>query len=111
MAQITLGALDVKVADGTTYEVEQYGDVGRAFSGKMRSDIRAHHRVFRVVTPPLSTSDMQTLRSALMGTQPLSVSGDMIGTASNFHARDFSFRPVTADDWVVSFTLHETNDF
>lgn len=110
MAQITLGALDIKVAS-VRWSAEEVGDVDPAFSGKGRSDIRAHHRVGRVTTPPIPTADMETLRTALLAAQPGSYSGDQIGTASNFHTRDIQWDPLTADEWVVSFTIRETNGF
>lgn len=109
MAQITIGALDVPVTPGTSYEVQQQGDVGRAFSSKMRSDIRGHARVFRVTTPPILIAAANTLVAALEGTQPLSGSGDLIGTAANFHARSIRVQPLSATHQAVSFELHETD--
>lgn len=108
MSQITIGALDVRVAPGTSYEVQAVGDYGRAYEDSMRADVRAHLRMFRVTTPILDSSEMVALRSALTGNPPLTVSGDMIGDASTFHATAIRVQPVTGSDWVVSFELHET---
>lgn len=107
MAQITLGTLDVRVAPGMSYEIEHTGDYGRAFSGKMRSDLRGHYRVFRITTPPLETDDMTALRLVLHGTQPVAVTGDMVGTEADFLVRAIRIQPITASDWAVSFELHE----
>lgn len=110
MAQITIGALDVRVAPGVTIDVQQWGNYGRSLDGDMRSDIRKNMRVFSVTTPPLTAAAMGTLRDALTGAQPLSVSGDMIGETASFHASGVRVQAITSDDWVVSFQIYETDE-
>lgn len=109
MSQLAVNGLTVRLTPDTSVDVEQFGARGqRAYVGEMRSDVRAHHRLFRVTTPMLATADMETLRSTLLGTQPLTVSGDLIGTDAECHARAVRIEPVTADAWIVSFELHES---
>lgn len=110
MSLLTIGDLDVRLAPGTAYEVEAWGDAGRSVAGEMRADVRAHHRAFRITTPILSTTDMEALRDALLATPPLDVSGDVIGDPSTFHPRRIRLQPITAEDWVVSFELHESEE-
>lgn len=110
MSQIALNGTDVQIARDTSYDVQDFGDEGqRAYVGEMRSDVRAHHRMLRVTTPMLATADKNTLVTILLGTQPLTVTGDMVGTSADFHARSIFVEPITADAWIVSFELHETD--
>src|SRR5690606_19877342 len=106
--QITIGGTDVRVEDAPQ-EIEPFGDMDRAFSGRMRSDIRGHHRVFRITTPPLDTTEMTTLRTLLHGDQPVTAGGDMIGTDASFLVRGIRIQPITSSDWVVSFELREVS--
>lgn len=110
MSQLAVNGLTVRLTPDTSVDVEQFGARGRrAYVGEMRSDVRAHHRLFRVTTPMLATADMETLRSTLLGSQPLTVSGDLVSNPADFHTRRVRVDPVTEDAWVVSFELHETD--
>lgn len=109
---LTIDGTDVRVARPTNYGIPKWGDLGRAFSGKMRSDLRADHRVLRVTTPELdNTTEVEPLLTILRGDPPLTCSGDLIGSPSaDFHVDPASIRvvPITATDSTVSFELHET---
>lgn len=110
---LTIEGTDVRIARPTDYSHPQWGDFGRAFSGKLRTDLRAEHRVIRVTTPELTTAETDTLLAVLRGTPPLTCSGDLIGSPSvECHVEPGSIRvqPITATDNVVSFELHETDD-
>lgn len=109
--QLVIEGFVVPVAVGSTYEVEPWGDFDRAFSGRQRSDIRAHHRRFQVETVELDSGDALALELLLQSPGPLECSGDLVGVvARDFHARGVRRRPITATDSVISFELHETQD-
>lgn len=108
MPQLAINSLEVQVTRGMSYTVDRVGDVARAFSGKVRSDIRGYNRVLQVATPPLSLDDAEALRWVLLADQPLSVSGDIVGSTANFFARNVRVQPVTATERSLSFELHET---
>lgn len=110
---LTIDGTDVRIAEPTDYSHEEWGDIGRAFSGKMRSDIRADHRIIRVTTVEMTDSELSTLLGVLRGTPPLTCSGTLVGSPSaDFHVVRGSIRvvPLTATDYVVSFALEETDD-
>lgn len=110
MSQLVIEGMAVPVAVGSDMGDVPWGDFGRAFSGKARSDFKAHHRSFRIQAVEMDATDALALRLLLQSPGALSCSGDLIGTAADFHARNVRVRPLTADDHVVSFELHETDD-
>ena len=110
---LTIDGTDVRIARPTSYDVPAFGDFGRAFSGKLRSDLRADHRVIRVETPELdNATEAEPLLAILRGAPPLTCSGDLIGSPSaDFHVTPGSIRvtPITATDSIISFELQETD--
>lgn len=112
MSQLVIEGLTVKIATSSDLNDQPWGDFGRAFSGKMRSDRRATHRAFRFTTPELTDAAALALRLTLQSPGALACSGDQIGAESNFHARNVRYVPLeTGTDGVVSFELHETDAY
>lgn len=106
---LSIAGLTVRVS-ATPYDIPQWGDWARSFGGKIRTDLSASHRGFRVTTAELSKSNAETLVATLRATQPLTCSGELIGSPSaDFHAENIEVQPVTAFDFIVSFDLRETN--
>jgi len=109
---LTIEGMAVPVNAGASSDVTPFGDVGPAFSGLMRSDIRAHHRMLQVTTVEMETADMQALRAILRSPGPLLIGGDWIGQDAYFTLLGgVRVQPLpTADDYVLQFTLRETAD-
>lgn len=86
-----------------------FGDFDRAFSGRMRSDLRGHHRSpLRFTTTPDSYAKSLALQSLLQSPGPLLCEGELIGAPADFHAVGVALRPLSGDMWTVAFELHET---
>lgn len=106
---LTIAGTTVRVS-ATPYDIPQWGDWARTFGGKIRTDLSANHRGFRITTAELSESDKNTLVALLRGTQPLTCGGELVGSPSaDFHVEAIEVQPVTAYDFIVSFDLRETN--
>ena len=111
MALLTLEGFEVPVLPGTEIRDETWGDYARAYSGRMRSDRRASHRVVRVVASLFDTADdAVALRTILNTPGPVLAGGTMIGDDAYFHVRSVQFAPQTVDRLSFSFELHETDD-
>jgi hypothetical protein len=94
MAFLTVGAIDVPVAQGTPgTDFHEVGDRGRAFGGTMRSTVRARKREFPITTTPMTTTDAAALETALTATQPISFSGDLMGGSVDCHVSELK------DEW------------
>lgn len=107
---LTIGGTTVRVAESTSYDIPQWGDWARSFGGKIRTDLSANHRGFRITTAEMSASDKDALVSLLRGTAPLTCGGALIGPPSaDFHVDAIEVQPVTAYDFRVAFDLEETN--
>lgn len=107
---LTIGGIPVPVIPSTRIVEQRIGDVGRAFSLKMRSSIRGTPRMIPVQTSELSTSDSLALRAAIGGPGPVAVDGDILGGDGPVDfviVGDVDVRPITADWWVLAFELHE----
>ena len=111
MALLTLEGFEVPVLPGTEIRDETWGDYARAYSGKMRSDRRASHRMVRVLATYFDTADdAVALRTILNTPGPVLAGGTMIGDDAYFHVRGIQFTPITSDLLQFSFELHETDD-
>jgi len=112
MPYLTIGSVtDVPVAKDTpSTKFEQVGDQFRAFSGKMRSSVRAWKKDHPFTTTPLSLTDAAALVTVLEGTQPISCQGDYFGSATDCHVSGLTDRRLWLDGEdkrVLSFVLHE----
>ena len=111
MSLLTVEGFEVPVVPGTQLSDAPHGDFGRAFGGKMRSDIRASHRVGRIVGSYFDTdNDAPALRAILASPGPLLFGGTLIGDDAYFHVRNVEFAPITADLLQFSFDVLETDD-
>lgn len=66
-------------------QVIEIGDKERAFSGTLRSTIRARKREWDVTTVPMPQADADALEAVLEGTPPLTCSGDLLGGDVDCH--------------------------
>ena len=111
MALLTIEGFEVPVLPGTEIEEPEHGEYARAYSGKMRSDIRARHRSGRILASYFSTdSDAPALLAILRSPGPVLCGGTMIGDDAYFHARNVRSAPITASTVQISCELHETDD-
>lgn len=111
MALLTVGGFEVPVLPGTEFNDVPHGDYARAYSGKMRSDRRASHRVGRVVGTYFDTADDATALRVILNTPgAVLCGGTLIGDDAFFHIQNVRWAPVTADLLSFSFELHETLD-
>lgn len=103
---------DVSIAKGGAQEEsERVGDFAPSLSGKMRSDSIGRRDVWQFATVEYPIADCRTIRGILLGTLPITVSGDAIGGSVAVHPRQVRITPVSdgADLLgVVSFDLHRT---
>lgn len=82
MAYLVVGST-VPVALGGSQRTEvPIGEVRRAFSGAPRSSVSGYKREWSVETAWMTRAAADTLRTALKGTPPVSVSGDLTGSIS-----------------------------
>lgn len=107
-----VGGVTVGLAFAPVEETpEEIGDRARAFSGTMRSTVRAYKRAWSQQTKPISEADANTLLAALRGALPVVCSGDVLGGAVNCHpvVESVSTVPIAAGTYrkVVRYRLLE----
>lgn len=112
MSFLVVGGVTVPVVypDGAENEVEEIGDMERAFAGNMLSSIRARKNTWPVQTRPLTSSERTALRAALVGTPPIACSGDLLGGSVNCVAvlqSDNVVSVAAGRRYILAFELHE----
>jgi hypothetical protein len=111
MALLTLEGFEVPVVPGTAVNDETWGDYRRAYSGHMRSDRVAAHRVIPVEGSIFDTADDAVALRAILSTPgKVLAGGTLIGDDAYFHVRNVRMTPVTVDRMAFRFELHETDD-
>lgn len=109
MSALVVGGVTVKVArDGASKKRVEIGEHGRAFDGSPVSDISAVKDELAIRTVALTPADASSLRSALVGIQPVACSGDLLGAALSCDVELGDETAVKAKDgprWVINFTL------
>lgn len=110
MPFLVVGGVTVNVAtDASSRTVQEIGDRARAFDGTMRSTVRARKKAWSFTTVPMTDAAASTLETALNGTLPVAVSGDITGSV-NTHPEVTGREDVAISggfNVVLSFTLHE----
>lgn len=111
MAFLIVNGVTVPVAvDGASQEFETLGDRARAFDGTLLSTRRAVKRKWQVKTAPMPMVDALGVVNALLGTPPISCSGDLLGGAVSCDAEVTSSQYVATAGTArrsIEFTLHE----
>lgn len=80
MPALVVGGVTVPVApDGASEEAELIGDRDRMFDGTMREVSDGLKRRWPIATTPMAAADYATLRAVLVGTPPVTCSGDILG--------------------------------
>lgn len=111
MSLLTIEGFAVQVIPGTRLGYVEHGDKGRAFSGKMRSDIRARHRAGHITGSYFSTdNDAPALVAILNSPGPITFGGTLVGDDAYFHVTNVETVPVTVDHLQVSFDYAETDE-
>jgi hypothetical protein len=112
MANVTVNSVDIPLARGGvdhSYE-EVGGDRVRMADGTMRSNVTTTKQVWRLTTVPLSASDFSTVQGAVTGLNPVSCSGDALGSTVTCIPEALSATRVRmggAIRYVVTFALHQ----
>lgn len=115
MPFLQVNTIVVPVAlDGATVEMELIGDRARAFDGTMRSTRRATKRRWQIKTAPMTAADAQALLAVLLGTPPVTCTGDcFVPPAGASVLCDPEVRTLqhvatgSADRRTLEFILHE----
>jgi hypothetical protein len=113
MAFLVVGSVTVPVAvGGVTHTVEEIGgELSRAFDGTAHIDRRGVKSSYGIETKALSRADADTLRAVLVGAQPVTCSGDLLGASGSYVASFSGFRPVPvaggATRYSVVFSLSQ----
>ena len=111
MAMLTVAGFEVDILPGTQLQDAKHGDIGRAYSGKMRSDVKASHRFGRIVGSIFdTTNDAPALRAILNTPGPVVFGGTLIGDDAYFHVDNLTTSPITADRLKFDFEIVETRD-
>lgn len=111
MAMLTVAGFEVFILPGTQIQDVKHGDVGRAYSGRMRSDVVASHRAGRIVGSYYDTAnDAGALRAILNTPGPVLIGGTLIGDDAYFHVANLTVTPITADRLKFDFDIAETDD-
>jgi hypothetical protein len=84
--------------------------MARAYSGRLRTDRRALHRVVQVQASFFDAADTVALRAILNTPGPVLCGGTMIGDDGYFHVSGLDIQPIRSDLFAFSFELHETDD-
>lgn len=86
MAYLVVGGVTVSVQLERVRRIDvSVGEVRRAYSGAPRSSVSAYKNEWRgIETTWLTRSAADTLRAALKGTPPVTVSGDLTGSISAY---------------------------
>lgn len=81
MAFLTIAGITVEVQTSQAQALEptRVGEQRRAFSGALRSTVRAEKRGWRFSTPPLTAADAATLQAAIATDAVVSCAGDALG--------------------------------
>lgn len=83
---VTWITVSVAYPDGAAEEPEHVGDRDRMFDGTFREVTDGYKRSWPITTAAMTVAEYNTLRNALLGTQPLSCDGDLLGGAVSCHA-------------------------
>lgn len=86
MPFLVVGGVTVECAadDPPGLEIVEIGDKARMFTGAGRSTRRATKSEFAVTTVPMARADANTLVGILIGTQPVTCSGDLLGASGSY---------------------------
>lgn len=82
MAFLVVAGITVPcIAPGATKDIERLGTSTRAFSGNLRSAVRAEKRQWEVLTSMLTQAEATTLEAAVANAAQVACSGDLLGGA------------------------------
>jgi hypothetical protein len=111
MALLTAEDFEIPILPGTALTDAKHGDIARAYSGKLRTDVLASHRVGHIVASIFDTAnDAGALRAILNTPGPVLFGGSLIGDDAYFHVSNLVVSPITADRLKFDFDLAETDD-
>lgn len=110
MSTFTVEGLEVNVTPQTRLRDQMFGARGRAYSGKMRSDKIATHRMGEVFTDFMDEADALVLRAILDSPGPVLLGGDLIGDDAYFHVGPTNVEPLeVAGLYRLTFPIEETD--
>lgn len=85
MPFLVVGGVTVLVETKTSRRTEvPIGEVRRAFSGAPRSSVRGYYRAWSIETVFITRAAADTLRAALEGAPPLTITGDLTGSITGY---------------------------
>lgn len=106
----TFGDVDVTIQNGASIEYIAVGDEGMALDGSALDTVRAYKRRIPLMTTPLSSTDCDSLYSAITAAGPLTFSGDVLGGSVSCFVRVTKRSPVAiagGQRWCLEFTIRE----